>query len=242
MGEREWRMAARARRRRLVLRLGTVATFVTFLGLYLSPLFRIQEVDVVGAHYVDLREVEEAVRLKGRSIIALPLEEATARVRGLPMVREASISLRWPHRLLVQIEERRPWGYWVRQGYAYVVDDEGVVLEGPMPPAGASSIIETNGVGALRLGDRVDREAIAVARRLLEWVPGVLGTQVISFHYDMERGLSIMTSDGMTVVVGRAEGLEYKLAVWEALVRKLGSKSLAGRMLDLRLGGGPALR
>jgi cell division septal protein FtsQ len=235
-------MATRARRRRLVLWLGVVAAFLTFVGLHLSPLFRVQEVEVVGAHYVDPQEVKEAVKLKSRSIIALPLEDAADRVQGLPMVREASVSLRWPHRLVVQVKERSPWGYWVRQGYAYVVDEDGVVLEGPMPPPGAPSIIETSGVGPLRLGDRVDREAIAVARRLQGWAPAILGTQVASFHYDVQRGLSVVTSEGTTVVVGRAEGLEYKLAVWEALAQKLGPKALAGRMLDLRPGGGPALR
>jgi len=242
LGERERWLAERARRRRLLRWLGLVVAGLAFLGLYLSPLFRVQEIQVVGARHVGLRQVEEAVGLKGRSVIALPLGEAARRVRAIPLVREVRIALRLPHTLVVRVEERRPWGYWVKGGYAYVVDEEGVVLEGLMPPPGAPTIIDTSGPGALQPGDRVDAEVVSVARKLLAWVPQALGTQVAALEYSEGQGLSLVTANGLRVVIGAPTSLDYKLAVWQALARRLGPEALAGHVLDLRSGERPALR
>ncbi len=242
LGPGEWQIAARARRRRLLRWFLPLALALIFLGLYLSPLLRVQEVQVRGARHVDPRQVEEAVGLGGRSLIALPLGEAAARVRAIPLVRDVRLGLRWPNVLVVEVEERRPWGYWVRGGYAYAVDEEGVVLGGLVPPPGAPTIIDTSGPGPLKPGDRVDARAISMAIRLLGWAPQALGVQVAALEYSQAQGMSVVTADGLRVVVGSEDSLDFKLAVWQALAQRLGEEGLAGRVLDLRSGGRPILR
>jgi cell division protein FtsQ len=56
------------------------------------------------------------------------LDAMRARLVTLPWVKDASIQRRWPDRLHIRIEERRPAALWQHRGRLRLIDAEGAVL------------------------------------------------------------------------------------------------------------------
>jgi hypothetical protein len=73
-------------------------------------------------------------------------------------------------------------------------------------------------------------------------LPATLDTGLMRLEYNDREGLSLMTDAGYRVIVGDSHGLEYKLAVWQALELRLGRQQMQGHVLDLRFGDRPSLR
>ncbi len=242
LGEREERLARLARRRRLLWAGGGLMALAALCGLYFSPLFRVQAVEVVGAQHLSAPELQTLSGLEGKSMLGLPLDQAEQRIASLNLVQSVQAERLFPNRVRLRVQERVPWGYWQRGDARYVIDSEGVVLEGVSPARDAPTIIDTTSSEALTPGQRVPAAPMALAREISKQAPGLLGVRVVRFEYSIQEGLALETDAGYRVVVGDGQGLEYKLAVWEAVQKALGAQSLPGRVLDLRFGDRPALR
>ena len=212
------------------------------LALYLTPVLRVQTVEVTGTQTLDPYTLAEMADLNGSSMFTTPLEETENRLETLPMVKSARAERRWPHTIRLVIEERQPWAYWHSDDTDYVVDADGVVLEGAMPEPDAPVIYYEGRSPQLQAGDVVDADAVRLAQRLLDSLPTTLNVGVIRLEFSDREGLSLLTDAGYRVVLGDSYSLDYKLAVWQALELKLGRDAIQGQVLDLRFGDRPSLR
>ena len=230
--------------RRLLLALVPLAMAGGSAAAYFSPLLRVQDVQVVGVTNIDPQAVRGLAAVEDKSMLHPPLGEAEERIAStLPLVKAVQAQRRWPHTVRIQVQERQPWGYWQAADETYVVDSEGVVLEGVAPPEGAPTIVDRTPDQQLALGDRVDAETMHLAVELSQVVPQRLGElQVMRFDYDRATGLTAATSADYLVVLGDAQNLEYKLTVWQAMEERLGRQAMAGHVLDLRFGDRPSFR
>ncbi|HXG41771.1 MAG TPA: FtsQ-type POTRA domain-containing protein [Dehalococcoidia bacterium] len=242
LGQREQLLLRRRRWRRLLLGLALVTTLAAALGLYLSPLLRVQAVEVRGTQVLRAEDVAALADLEGKSMLRLPLKEAERRISRLDMVKAVQVRPEFPQRVVITVQERQPWGYWQRGGENYVVDDEGVVLRGVSPSQDVPTIIDATGGGPLKPGERVSASAISLAVRLRQELPQSLGIRADGFRFTAQDGLVVSTDAGYQVVLGDGNGLDYKLRVWQAVQRQFGPQALKGRVLDLRFGDRPALR
>jgi cell division protein FtsQ len=212
------------------------------LALYLTPVLRVQAVEVTGVRTLDAYSLTEMADLKGASMFTVPLREAEDRLAALPMVKSVKAERHWPHTVRLVIEERQPWCYWYTENDEYVVDADGVVLEGALPAADAPVIYQQEGSARFQAGDVVDTDAVHLAHQLLDSLPAGLDMGLVRLEYNSREGLSLMTDAGYRVIVGDSHGLQYKLAVWEALEQRLGRQQMQGHVLDLRFGDRPSLR
>ncbi len=228
--------------RRLLVLLLVAGLIASGLALYFTPVFRVHEVQVTGAQTLDAYSLAKLADLEGASMFTVPLDEAQDRLAALPMVKSVNAERRWPHTVRLVIEERQPWSYWYTQDDEYVVDADGVVLEGAMPAPDAPVIYHQDGSTRFQPGDVVDADAVHLAKRLLDSWPATLDMGLVRLEYDSREGLSLMTDAGYRVIVGDSQGLEYKLAVWQALEQRLGRQQMQGQVLDLRFGDRPSLR
>jgi len=83
---------------------------------------------------------------------------------------------------------------------------------------------------------------VHLAKQLLESMPTILDMGLVRLEYDDREGLSLITDAGYRVIMGDSLGLQYKLAVWQALEQRLGRQEMQGHVLDLRFGDRPSLR
>jgi hypothetical protein len=59
-----------------------------------------------------------------------------------------------------------------------------------------------------------------------------MAQQVDRLEYSSDTGLELLTSQNVRVRLGDSQGLDYKLAVWQALNAKIGASRI--HLIDLR--------
>jgi cell division protein FtsQ len=241
MDDRTQRRLSRIRWRRIGAVLAIASVVGAMVALYFSPALRVHEIEIGGAATVSAAEIEEVAGLDGDSLITADLSAAESRIEELPMVKEATITRAWPQTVRIAVVEREAWAVWQAGSSAYTVDDEGVVLVGDAPE-GALVISVLGADVGLEPGQKVDQDAVALARTLTELVPAELDLNVATFEWSGERGLTITTDSGYSVVLGDSQDMEYKLAAWREIEANLGRANMTGHVLDLRFGDRPSFQ
>lgn len=236
------RKVRRFRFRRLVTFLALVGVIAGAIGLYISPLTRVQHVQVTGTSVLDPQQVAELTDAEGQSMFTLSFADAEERIAALPGVKAVRIERQFPQTLRVVVTERQPWGAWVSGDVTYVIDDEGIVIDGATAPVGSAVIHATDGTATLVGGDHVDTDAVALTRQLMEQVPARLAQYVTWIEWNEAKGLTITTDAGYKIVLGDSENMDYKLAVWAQVEADLGREAMSGHVLDLRFGDRPAFQ
>jgi cell division protein FtsQ len=148
----------------------------------------------------------------------------------------------WPQTVRIILEERQPWAYWQVGDKRYVIDSEGIILADVPPAEGAPTVTDLTNPVRLVPGDRVDTDAVRLTHLLTQRVPEVLATTPVAYEYSDEKGLALTSDVGYRVVIGDSQNIEYKLAVWSEIEKKLGRGAMAGHVLDLRFEGRPAFQ
>jgi len=212
------------------------------LALYFSPVLRVQQVEVVGTETLDADTLAQVSGLEGRSMLTTRLSEVEGKLAAQTMVKNIHAERIWPHTVRLVVEERQPWGYWHTPDGDFVVDSDGVVLEGVSPPTEGLIIYQENGTKTFKPGDRVDADAVRLAKQLMDYSTTALDLTVVRLEYNDREGLSLVTNADYRVVLGDSHSLDYKLAVWEALEQRLGREQIRGHVLDLRFGDRPSLQ
>jgi cell division protein FtsQ len=96
-------------------------SLLVFLG------FGIDNVEIAGDSETSEITILEQLELGG-SLISFNVAEAQARVAKLPWIARASVRKFYPDTLVVDIEERRPFALWQREGEVYVIDQAGAQI------------------------------------------------------------------------------------------------------------------
>jgi len=242
MDEKTARRVRFTRWRRLITVVAVVTVISGSIGLYLSPLLRVQDVQVVGATAVSTDEILSLAQIDDDSMLRIDLAAAERRIESIPIVQAVRLERRWPQTIRIEITERAPWALWQIGDAHYIIDTEGVVLPGSAPLENAPIIHDITGQARLVPGDQVDRDAVIVSRELLQRVPEKLAQNVSTLEYTPQQGLAITTDAGYRVVVGDSQNFDYKLAVWQAIEERLGRQAMAGHVLDLRFGDRPSFQ
>ncbi len=242
LDEKTARRLRRLRWRRIGIAMGGIAVIVALIALYLSPLLRVQKVEVVGVTTVNAGEVASLAALEGDSMFRLDTASVEDRIEYLPMVRSVEFERRWPQSVRIKVTERTPWGFWQVGTDQYVIDEEGVVLPAVLPAEGAPVIVDLSNPVRLVPGDHVDADAVLLTRNLLQRVPEALSMNVASLEYSPDKGLTLTTDARYRVVIGDSQNMDYKLAVWQAIEGKLGRDAMVGHVLDLRFEDRPSFQ
>ncbi len=91
--------------------------------------FSIKAVTVSGTHELKEQDILSLSGLGPRnSLLFLDAAKVRANLKILPLVKEASVTKLYPDRLLIEIEERRPFALWQVDGELRMVAEDGVVL------------------------------------------------------------------------------------------------------------------
>lgn len=245
---------ARDRLRRLALAVRILASHTRVLAVALLPLLllaaivaaynlpwlKVTQVDIVGAKTLNTAGIKGALHLEGKNLLAIDAPMVEKILRQQPAVKEVTVRRLWPNRVVIQVEERRPFASWQTPEGVFAVDEEGYVLgqspgPGPLPAINAQE-------GGVRIGARVSTEALGLARDLLARLAAQTGAQPRQFQYSAAQGLSVVTDQGWKAVFGDGRDLDSKLAVLAAVLRTAKERKLQFQYVDLRFGERPFLR
>lgn len=196
-----------------------------------SDYFVVGDVRVTGTDNLAPRSVVSSAAVKGKKIYQIDASATEAAVATIPLVKSARVRRSWPNRVAIDVTERQPWGTWQIGGVNYLIDDTGVVLDIASTPW-PTTVYELDAAPGLQPGDRVDSDAVHLAQILVPELPRTIAQQVAKLEYSPANGIELLTDRGVRVRLGDSQGLEYKLAVWQALNAKVGADRV--QLVDLR--------
>jgi cell division protein FtsQ len=212
------------------------ATF-TIRWLLTSPRFTVGHVDVQGATRIGADRVRSAAAIpEGMNLWRLDPAAVAARVAAVPEIRRAEIIRRFPNRLVILVEERRPFTL-VHAGRLHWLDEEGRVLEA-VSQAVSPSVPVVSGLSDAELTSmRNDpspraREAVALIRMLLRNGSALAG-EISEIDVSRGDGPVLYTADGVEVRLG-SEEWEERLARLERILKQVGRDGEAVQAIDMR--------
>jgi cell division septal protein FtsQ len=234
------RGSRRAGLRRLAGTLASAAVIVAAAGagghwLLTTPRFAVASVEVRGASRVSPEQIVAAAAIPdGTNIFRLGTIDVVGRVEALPEVRRADVVRELPDRVVISVEERRPFTL-VHGGRLHWMDEEGRLL-GASVPAVASPMPVISGLTADELASMRTapgpkaRAAIAVIRALLRSGNG-LTAEISEIDMSRREGPVLYTVDGVEIRLGHEEW-EERLARLEGVLTQVATQDV--RAVDLR--------
>lgn len=208
---------------------------------YRSPVFEISNIEVRGNERVTTATVVERANLVGERMFTADLATVQQSLYAIPVISGVRIERSWPNTIVIELEERQPWGTWEQGGVGYTIDRDGVVI-GTTPLADGLPVIVSSEPGSRQMGDRVDYQAVDAAAEIYELLPRQLGTTVTEVAFLSGEGVQVTTGRGEVALLGDSGGITYKLAVWAAVASEAQSQGIAYSVIDLRYGNRPVLQ
>ncbi len=221
---------------RAVSLLLALALLAALSYVFLSDAYYVYDVTVRGNALVSTEEIFAQSGAQGYSVFFIDPRQVEERIRALPDVREAQVSVSLPNQLVIDVQERQARVAWVAGDERYGVDEEGLIvsLGGDVGPSIVITDVETT---PLQLGEQVDLQAVAAAETYHSLLPGVS-----EFDYSREHGLSYQNEHGWRVYLGDGEGAELKVAIVDALVERLAGQGEPVECIDVRFPESPLYR
>jgi cell division protein FtsQ len=234
------RPARRARVRRL---LGVVLAIVVITAaggavlhwVLTTQRFAVASVEVRGVSRVPADQILAVAAIpRGSNIFKLDTLGIVDRVESLPEVRRADVVRELPNRVVISVEERRPFTL-VHGGRLHWMDEEGRLL-GASPEAVASPMPVISGLSADELASMRTppgpkaRAAIGVIRALLRGGTG-LAAEISEIDMSRREGPVLYTVDGVEVRLG-TEDWDERLARLEGVLTQIATQDV--RSVDLR--------
>jgi cell division protein FtsQ len=247
-GQRIGRFAARRagrRGRRWARRAAGLAALLVMAGaaagtarwLLTSPRFAVARIDVVGAGRASREEILAAAGLApGMSLFRVSPPAVAAALEALPLIRRAEVIRRFPDRVTVVVEERRPFTL-VHAGRLYWIDEHGVSL-GPETRAVSPGAPVISGLTAedLAAGTRAPSARVAAGIslvRILLRSGSALLHQISEIDVSRPEGPVLYTVDGVEVRIGQ-EDWEARLGRLLGVLAQLRSEGEGVTSIDLR--------
>jgi len=220
--------------------LGMLTVAGSTLGVHwllTAPRFAVARIDVEGAARVSADRVRRAAAIApGTNLWRLEPSVVAARVAAMPEIQRAEIIRRFPNRLVILVEERRPFTL-VHAGRLHWLDEEGRVLD-EVPQAVVPTVPVVSGLSDAELGSmRVDpsprtRDAVGLIRTLLR-SGSALAAEISEIDVSRNDGPVLYTVDGVEVRLGTEEW-EERLARLERILRQVGRDGETVRAIDFR--------
>ena len=210
---------AEGRRRLIWAGIGIVVVLLAVgaIAIFASSIFDVRDVTVQGAVYTDQDVLDSVVAdLRGEPVLLVDTRAAERRLEAVPWVESARVSTDFPHRVFIDIRERRPIAtFQGGDGQYRIIDLQGRVLD---VIAGQPTDYP------LITGDHPDTARgqfagapYAAAAELVLSLPPEIRSITQSAGVDAATGTLTMVlesdaPDGVLVRLGDSKGLDEKLA------------------------------
>jgi cell division protein FtsQ len=199
--------------------------------------FAVGGIEVQGASRVSADRIRGAAAIvSGTNVWRLDPSAIAARVAAVPEIRRAEVIRHLPNRVVILVEERRPFTL-VHAGRLHWLDEEGRVLD-EVAQAVAPAVPVVSGLSEAELSSMRShpspraREAVALIRVLLR-SGSALATEISEIDVSRSDGPVLYTVDGVEVRLGTEEW-EERLARLQRILGQVGRDGEIVRAIDLR--------
>lgn len=210
-----------------------IASLGGLMYIFTAPAFAIHTVRVEGAQALADDAVINLAHARGQSVWFVNTAQIVDRVQASAYVEQARVYVALPDRLVIQVRERQPEVRWQVGNVRYLVDGSGRVLGvDSSAPISDTLVIDDHTNRQLRPNDHIDTDALRLGQALALRLPKELNLRPSAISWDDNSGMAVTTPDHRTVMFGRSDRLEDKLAILNVLLHD----GTAFTFLDLRSG------
>jgi len=180
-----------------------------------SERFYLSVIPVSGAKSIPQTEIVEASGLEGSHVFSANPLEAANRIKDIPGVISATVTLQWPNQVDIEVGEDTPVAIWKQKGKTFWINDHGQLLPARSTVAGLL-VIESEESLLAKDNSYVPKPIIQGALQLKELRPNI-----DHLFYRPETGLSYQDGRGWRGHFGTGTDMEQKILVYEAIVDEL---------------------
>jgi len=220
---------------RVVSGLIVSATLVALYFMWSSSAFTVSAIDLRGAERLTADAVDSVLKVVGSSIFSVESEKLFGVLRDqFPELETVSVSVGFPAKVVVRVEERAPLLVWEQAGLTVWVDAEGVSF---IPQGGEQGLIK---VTALEAPPKLDGDIYAQNQLIRsEMVRAIqdlsrIAPQGAPLIYDPRLGFGWTDPGGWDAFFGQdGQNMTQRLAVYLAIVRELSSRNLTPTLISV---------
>jgi UDP-N-acetylmuramate dehydrogenase len=209
------------RRKRVLLSAGLlIGLGVITVVVLASPLMAVRRVSVEGAQYTDAALIQSVIAsLKGHSVLTVDTREAERRLESNPWVDSARIHTYFPNRLVIEIAERVPAGWFLGvDNRARVIDGEGRVLS--VVVGQPTQYRQITGIGPNLTAGAVANDVYRAAAQLAISIPDELSPLVDTLGVSGPDQLTMTLTTGTIINFGPPVDIRNKLISVVVLLRR----------------------
>lgn len=210
------------KRRKRVLAIGGAFVVLSAVSVVVlaSPLVAVRQVSVEGAQYTDAALILSVVEsLKGHSVLTVNTRDAERRLESNPWVEAARVHTYFPNRVVIEIAERRPAGWFLGvDNRARVIDGDGRVLA--VVNGQPTQYRQITGVGPNLTAGAVVNTAYRAAAQLAISIPDELAPLVASLGVAGPNQLTMTLTTGTLINFGPPIDIRNKLISVIVLLRR----------------------
>ncbi|BCV20890.1 cell division protein FtsQ/DivIB [Moorella sp. Hama-1] len=233
------------RRRQRIRRLLFFFLAITALFYFIhSGFFSLENIVITGNDHIATTDLEGLLGVtRGTNLWQLDTGTLARRLATHPLVAGAQVSRRWPHTLLVRIQERVPVALLVADGSFLLVDATGMVME-RVSQVGSLNLPLISGLDKLAKigpGSRIDNPALAAALAVLQQVPAADLNQLREIVAPAPGNLQLIWAGQIRVRFGDSQQVAAKLdRLHEALQGLPGNSAVD--YIDVSFAGPPVIK
>ena len=225
-----------------------VGTLALLALLWFVPPFVVGGAEIHGNLRLGPSEINGVLAMTGRPLVTAQPEELADSLRAaFPEIRDVSVRVGFPSRLIVALTERAPLVTWQQADQTLWIDAEGVAF----PPRGAADgLITVQASGTPPFTAEPETAGLAGAHRLLS-PDAVTALQVITPYvppgsaliYDRSYGLGWRDSRGWDAYFGQTTGdMSLKLRMYQIIVDSLAQRGLQPTLISVEFSDAPFYR
>ena len=201
--------------------------YIAYL-LFSSPLFFVYTAKIQGNAALSKGEIYTASGIDSQSIFWIDPVAVVDRLRALPNIKSATVTVTLPAQIEIEVVERRPELLWQTGETVWWVDQEGVIVPPRDDLSGMLRIIDDD-QKPVQVGAQIDSTIVKGGQTLR-----LLAPDVSVARYSQERGLIVATPEGWPVFLGDGKEIKAKLLVLTALLADLKERDETPAFVDVR--------
>lgn len=228
----------RQKRRLIIFSIATVLALAFVVFFLNSPYFKVKSVEIKGIKNADTRRVNEVRKiLMGKNIIRAPLSRAKNLLLNDSWIRKVEFDRDFPNKITVKVSERKPVAQISKDGFFYLVSEDGMVLEKQVEPGELIEIADIP-LKSIKVGSIIRSKEFSEAMEVYNSFDGELKKKVLVISATSVDKLIFYIS-GTEVIYGNAEYTEEKNKILKEILKKEGKKAIS---IDLRIPDNPVVK
>ena len=215
-----------------LLAIGLLALSIWGLQMLVdAEVFQVLQVSLSGNELLKASQIRSLANLEGQSIFLIDPRAVEFRLEEEPEVERASVQVRWPNEVGIQIEERDPVVEWDDGGRIWWLSSDGIAY---VEQGDHSNLVRVQAeepvlsIGTDANSPVIDPEVLSAAAVLTEQlsIPGEL-------IFDRDHGLGFEDSGGWMAYFGTDGDMSMKADIYLAIVDRLDAENIQATLVSV---------